>query len=122
MAKNVLGDELQTCSTDPMTGFYRNGCCDTGGEDAGVHTVCARVTEDFLEFSKAQGNDLSTPMPQFGFAGLVPGDQWCLCADRWREAYDAGKAPEVVLEATHALTLEWVTLDQLREHAVDATG
>lgn len=119
MAKNVLGTELEPCSTDPMTGFYRDGCCNTGGDDVGVHTVCAVVTDEFLEFSKAQGNDLSTPMPQFGFAGLQDGDQWCLCAPRWQEAHDAGKAPRVVLEATHIQSLEWCDLEALRRHAVD---
>lgn len=118
MAKNVLGTELISCSTDPMTGFYRNGCCDTGAGDHGVHTVCARVTEAFLEYSKSVGNDLSTPRPEFSFAGLVPGDQWCLCAPRWKEAYDAGAAPQVVLEATHAASLEWMSLGELREHAL----
>lgn len=118
MARNVLGGELATCSTDPLTGFYRNGCCDTGGDDAGVHTVCARVTAEFLDFSREQGNDLSTPRPEFGFAGLAPGDRWCLCASRWAEALREGAAPQVVLEATHARTLEWVDLDDLRAHAV----
>ncbi len=122
MAQNVLGGELQSCSTDPMTGFYRSGCCDTGGEDVGVHTVCARMTAEFLEFSKAAGNDLSTPRPEFGFAGLTPGDQWCLCASRWAEALAAGRAPEVVLAATHARTLEWVDLADLRKHAADPKG
>ena len=119
MARNVLGGELQSCSTDPMTGFYRTGCCDTGGEDAGVHTVCVRMTADFLEFSARVGNDLSTPHPEFGFAGLRPGDQWCLCASRWVEAMEAGKAPRVVLEATHARTLEWADLADLQRHAAD---
>ncbi len=117
MATNVLGGELQTCSTDPLTGFFRDGCCNTGAGDVGVHVVCARVTEAFLEFSRAEGNDLSTPRPEFGFAGLQPGDQWCLCASRWKDAYDAGVAPPVVLEATHAAILEWATLDELREMA-----
>jgi hypothetical protein len=120
VARNVLGGELQSCSTDPMTGFYRTGCCDTGGEDAGVHTVCARMTTEFLQFSKRAGNDLSTPRPEFGFAGLRPGDQWCLCASRWAEALEAGSAPGVVLEATHARTLEWVDLADLQRHATDA--
>ena len=119
MAHNVLGGELQACSTDPLTGFYRNGCCDTGGEDTGVHTVCVRLTEEFLAFSKEVGNDLSTPRPEYGFSGLQPGDQWCLCASRWAEALAAGRAPEVVLEATHARTLEWVDLSDLRQHAVE---
>lgn len=118
MAQNVLGGELASCGVDPMTGFYRTGCCDTGGEDVGVHTVCARVTAEFLEFSRSRGNDLSTPRPEFGFAGLRPGDQWCLCAPRWAEAHDAGQAPPVVLEATHARTLEWIDLDDLRRYAV----
>ena len=120
MAMNVLGTELLDCSRDPLTGFYRNGCCDTGAGDHGVHTVCAIMTADFLEFSKAAGNDLSTPMPQYGFDGLKPGDQWCLCAPRWKEAYDAGAAPQVVLTATHAASLEWMSLRELEEHAADA--
>jgi len=119
VARNVLGGELESCSIDPLTGFYRNGCCDTGGEDAGVHTVCVRLTEEFLEFSLQVGNDLSTPRPEYGFAGLRPGDQWCLCAPRWAEALAAGRAPEVVLEATHARTLEWVDLKDLRQHAAE---
>ena len=119
MAQNVLGGELEACSTDPLTGFYRNGCCDTGGEDTGVHTVCVRLTEEFLAYSRDVGNDLSTPRPEYGFAGLQPGDQWCLCASRWAEALEAGRAPEVVLEATHARTLEWVDLKDLRQHAVE---
>lgn len=117
MAKNVLGTELLDCSRDPLTGFYRNGCCDTGAGDHGVHTVCAIMTAEFLAFSKAAGNDLSTPMPQYGFDGLKPGDQWCLCAPRWKEAYDAGAAPQVVLTATHAASLEWMSLGELQEHA-----
>lgn len=117
MAKNVLGQELQPCGTDPLTGYYRTGCCDTGADDAGVHVVCARVTAEFLDFSQRAGNDLSTPNEPFGFLGLRAGDQWCLCADRWKEAFDAGVAPPVVLEATHASALEWVTLDELRQHA-----
>ncbi len=116
MAKNVLGGELASCSMDPLTGWYRNGCCDTGTGDFGVHVVCARVTEDFLEFSRSVGNDLSTSQP--GFGGLVPGDQWCLCASRWQEALEAGAAPDVVLEATHVAALEWVALADLRRHAV----
>ena len=118
MARNVLGSELVECGRDPLTGFYRDGCCNTGGEDLGVHTVCARMTEEFLEFSKAAGNDLSTPRPEFGFAGLRPGDCWCLCAARWKEAYDASAAPPVVLEATHSATLEWASIDELRKHAI----
>jgi uncharacterized protein (DUF2237 family) len=116
MAKNVLGEELQPCSFEPLTGFYRDGCCNTGADDAGVHVVCARMTADFLEFSRLVGNDLSTPQP--GFSGLQPGDRWCLCASRWKEAFDADMAPQVVLEATHIRVLEWVGLEDLRRHAV----
>jgi len=116
MAKNVLGTELETCCTDPMTGWYRNGCCDTGPGDLGVHTVCALVSAEFLAFSKEAGNDLSTPMPEHGFAGLKPGDKWCLCAPRWQEALEAGMAPPVVLEATHILSLEWTSLAALQAH------
>lgn len=115
MARNVLGGELLPCGNDPVTGFYRDGCCNTGADDTGVHTVCALMTAEFLEFSRSRGNDLSTPQP--GFSGLVPGDRWCLCATRWKEALDAGAAPDVVLEATHAASLEWVSLDDLRRHA-----
>ena len=100
---NVLGEELASCSEEPLTGYFRDGCCNTEAGDVGSHTVCTRVTADFLEFSRAAGNDLSTPRPEFGFAGLRPGDQWCLCAARWQEALDAGKAPLVVLQATHTL-------------------
>jgi len=121
MAKNVLGTELTTCSNDPLTGFFRDGCCNTGADDHGVHTVCAIVTADFLEFSKAQGNDLSTPLPQYNFAGLKPGDKWCLCAGRWADARDAGKAPAVDLEATHARSLEWASLSEF-EAANEAAG
>jgi uncharacterized protein len=118
MARNVLGGELAPCSTDPMTGFYRNGCCDTGTGDLGVHVVCAALTEAFLAFSRDQGNDLVTPQPAFGFPGLQPGDRWCLCATRWRDALEAGVAPPVVLEATHVGALEWVSMDDLRRHAL----
>ena len=114
MALNVLGTDLEPCSLDPMTGFYRNGCCDTGSEDRGVHVVCAVMTDEFLAFSREHGNDLTAPLEMFGFPGLKAGDRWCLCAARWREAFDAGHAPEVVLEATHARMLEWATLDELR--------
>jgi uncharacterized protein (DUF2237 family) len=117
MARNVLGGELQVCGTDPMTGFTRNGCCEADAQDAGVHTVCAQVTAEFLAFSAERGNDLSTPRPEHGFAGLQPGDRWCLCADRWVESLEAGVAPPVVLEATHARTLEWTDLADLRRHA-----
>lgn len=119
MAHNVLGTPLESCSLDPLTGFYRDGCCETGADDHGVHVVCARVTAEFLSFSAAAGNDLTTPRPEFGFAGLKPGDQWCLCASRWAEALDAGVAPPVVLEATHARALEWCSLNDLRAHAVN---
>jgi uncharacterized protein (DUF2237 family) len=117
-AKNVLGGPLQTCGTNPMTGFYRNGCCDTGADDEGVHTVCVEASAEFLAFSKSRGNDLSTPFPMFGFPGLKPGDRWCLCASRWQEAFDAGMAPPVILEATHMGTLEWVDLDNLKAYAI----
>jgi uncharacterized protein len=116
-AKNVLGEPLAVCSTAPMTGFYRNGCCETGAQDQGVHVVCAEVTAEFLAYTKAQGNDLSTPHPTYGFPGLKPGDCWCLCAARWKEAFDDGVAPKVKLAATHARTLEYVSLDQLKQHA-----
>lgn len=119
-AKNVLGGELQSCSTDPMTGFYRDGCCNTGGSDTGLHVVCAVVDAEFLDFSRSRGNDLSTPNPAFQFPGLLPGDRWCLCAARWKEAYDAGQAPGVVLKATHISALEFANLEELQEHAVDA--
>ena len=117
---NVLGGPLQSCSTEPLTGFFRDGCCNTSAQDFGVHTVCSQVTEQFLSYSKAQGNDLSTPRPEFGFDGLKPGDRWCLCAPRWKEAYEDGMAPKVVLEATHIRTLDYVDLEILRAHAVEA--
>lgn len=117
-ARNVLGGELATCSRAPLTGFFRNGCCDTGPDDFGSHTVCAHVTREFLEFSQSRGNDLSTPSPASGFAGLKPGDRWCLCAARWKEAFDAGVAPAVVLEATHEAALDVVDLEALKAHAV----
>src|SRR5919199_2964251 len=118
-ARNVLNGPLKTCGTDPMTGFYRTGCCDTGAGDAGVHVVCAEVTAEFLAFSASRGNDLSTPAPHFGFPGLKPGDRWCVCAGTWRQAYEAGVAPPVVLAATHEETLAVVPLHALKEHAVD---
>lgn len=118
-ARNVLGEKLQSCSERPVTGFFRDGCCNTSPEDAGVHTVCAVMTAEFLEFSKARGNDLSTPVPEFGFPGLQPGDRWCLCAPRWREALDAGCAPQVVLAATHEASLEFATLADYKKHAID---
>ncbi|WP_428263253.1 DUF2237 family protein [Haliangium sp.] len=117
--KNVLGGELRPCSTSPMTGFYRTGCCETGPDDLGAHVVCAQVTAEFLAFSREQGNDLSAPVPNFGFPGLAPGDRWCLCAGRWKEALDAGVAPPVVLTATHQSALQVVTLAELVEHSVD---
>jgi uncharacterized protein (DUF2237 family) len=119
-ARNVLGGELVPCSLAPRTGFFRNGCCETGPEDVGLHTVCAVMTAEFLAFSKAAGNDLSTPMPEYGFPGLKPGDRWCLCAPRWKQALDAGMAPQVVLEATHEETLAITTLGVLKDYAVDA--
>ena len=116
-ARNVLGGELLSCSLDPVTGFYRNGCCETGPEDMGLHTVCAVMTDDFLAFSKSMGNDLSTPRPEYGFAGLKAGDRWCLCAPRWKEALDAGMAPKLVLAATHEETLAIVPLGVLKDYA-----
>ncbi len=117
-ALNVLGGVLQTCSLDPMTGFTRTGCCETGPEDAGSHTVCAEVTAEFLAFSRGRGNDLSTPRPEYGFAGLRPGDRWCLCAPRWQEALRAGCAPHVVLGATHQAALHHCRLEDLQAHAI----
>jgi uncharacterized protein (DUF2237 family) len=113
----VLGCELESCGTDPMTGFYRDGCCDTGTDDAGVHTVCAVVTEEFLRFSAQVGNDLVTPRPEFGFPGPRPGQRWCLCASRWAQAHEAGVAPPVVLAATHARSLEWIDFADLQRAA-----
>lgn len=116
---NVLGGELESCSLDPMTGYYRTGCCETRGDDPGVHVVCAVMTDEFLTFSRQVGNDLSTPMPHYGFPGLRAGDQWCLCASRWQEAFEAGMAPRVRLAATHVSALEFSRLEDLRAHAVD---
>ena len=116
--KNVLGGELKSCSEQPMTGFFRDGCCNTGPHDTGAHTVCAELTAEFLQFSKDAGNDLSTPRPEFEFPGLNPGDRWCLCAARWVEAFEAGAAPRVVLEATHERTLDYVPLATLRRFAI----
>ena len=116
-ARNVLGAELKPCSADPMTGFFRNGCCETGPHDVGMHTVCAVMTAEFLAYSKSVGNDLSTPRPDLQFRGLSPGDRWCLCAPRWKEALDAGAAPQVVLDATHEETLAIVPLGVLKDHA-----
>ena len=118
-AKNVFGEPLAPCCLDPMTGFYRTGSCLTGPEDRGTHVVCARVTREFLDFSRARGNDLTAPVPEHGFPGLNPGDQWCLCADRWREALAAGVAPPVILTATHEKALELVPIDALKLHALD---
>ncbi len=115
----MLGGPLADCSKKPMTGFFRSGCCDTGDEDRGSHTVCVVVTADFLTFSKSRGNDLSTPREEFGFPGLKPGDRWCVCAPRWREAFDAGKAPLVVLQSTHEGALEHCDLIALKRHAID---
>ena len=116
---NVLGTDLEVCGTDPMTGFYRDGCCNSGNDDVGTHTVCIIVTDEFLEFSKSRGNDLSTPVPQYGFDGLKAGDAWCLCALRWEEAREAGFAPRVKLTATNQKTLEFVSLDDLKDHQID---
>lgn len=117
-AKSVLGTTLHPCSMDPLTGFFRDGCCKTGPRDRGSHTICAVVTEAFLEYSKAEGNDLSTPRPEYNFVGLKPGDAWCLCASRWADAMKAGCAPAVRLESTHERALQMVTLAQLVEHSV----
>lgn len=116
-AKNVLGTPLKTCSTSPLTGFFRNGCCDTGADDLGIHVVCAQVTAEFLAFSADRGNDLTSPNPWF--PGLKPGDRWCLCASRWKEALEAGMAPPVILEATHIAALEFVDLEELKRYAIE---
>ena len=116
--KNVLGNDLQLCCSNPMTGYYRDGYCRTGGQDFGVHVVCAQMTAEFLTFTKQQGNDLSTPIPAYDFPGLKPGDRWCLCASRWQEAKEAGVAPPVILDATHIRALEVVSLDELKQYAV----
>lgn len=118
-SKNVLGEDLAVCSTDPMTGYFREGKCETGPSDFGTHTVCAKVTREFLEYTRQKGNDLVTPRPEYNFPGLKPGDGWCLCASRWREAMQSGVAPPVVLAATHTKTLQYVGMDALREHAAD---
>ncbi|MCF7816876.1 MAG: DUF2237 domain-containing protein [Kiritimatiellales bacterium] len=118
MAKNVLGGELMVCSMDPLTGFFRKGKCDTCGDDRGMHTVCAEMTAEFLAYSKEQGNDLSTPVPEHGFPGLEPGDYWCLCLGRWIEAYQAGMAPRLKLEACHISVLEFIDLDRIKAYAV----
>jgi uncharacterized protein (DUF2237 family) len=118
---NVLGGTLADCSHSPRTGFYRDGCCNTGDEDFGAHLICTEVTEEFLEFSKQAGNDLSTPNPAHGFPGLRPGDRWCVCAGRWKEALEAGCAAPVALEATHVNALDVVSLDDLRKHAIEVS-
>lgn len=117
-AKNIFGTELELCSEDPLTGFTRTGCCETGPEDLGTHTVCAVLTEDFLAYTKSKGNDLSSPNPMFGFPGLKPGDQWCLCASRWMEAMKAGCAPKINPAATHEKTLEYVSMETLKDFFV----
>lgn len=119
MPRNVLGEPLQPCSLDPLTGFYRDGCCRSGEDDTSSHTVCVEVTAEFLEFSKDQGNDLSTPRPEFGFEGLEPGDRWCLCASRFQDAVDAGRAPHVFIAATDEKALEDVDLADLKKYAID---
>ena len=116
---NVLGEPLASCSTSPLTGFYRDGCCRTGPDDLGSHVVCVQVTETFLDFSRSRGNDLSTPVPDFGFEGLKPGDRWCLCALRWKEALEVGAAPRVALMATNEAVLKYVELSDLKSHALD---
>lgn len=117
--RNVLGEPLAPCSTRPLTGFYRDGGCATGPEDVGCHTVCAVMTAEFLAFSRRRGNDLSTPLPEYGFPGLAPGDRWCLCAARWQEALEAGAAPRVHLQATHEAALQYADLADLKRHAID---
>ncbi|MBD2328159.1 DUF2237 domain-containing protein [Alkalinema sp. FACHB-956] len=119
--RNVLGGELQCCCTSPKTGFYRDGFCQTDKWDYGSHTVCAQVTQAFLEFSRSRGNDLITPLPAYEFPGLRPGDKWCLCVSRWKEALEAGVAPPIVLEACHIKALQVVTLEQLQQHAIGQT-
>ena len=117
--KNVLGEPLEPCGIDPITGYYRDGVCNTDESDNGSHTVCASVTDEFLEFSKSMGNDLSTPQPEFGFAGLKAGDSWCLCANRWLEAYEAKSAPLILAKATHKRALEIISMEQIKEYAID---
>lgn len=119
-ARNVLGEELVPCSYDPLTGYFRDGCCHTDLHDLGSHVICAKVTDEFLEFSRSRGNDLSTPRPEYRFAGLKDGDRWCLCALRWKEALAAGVAPDVILASTHIRALDFVTIEQLTAYAVDA--
>jgi len=119
-AKNVLGESLESCSMQPLTGFQRDGCCNTDANDGGLHLVCAQMTQEFLEFTKAHGNDLSTPMLDYGFPGLKPGDRWCLCVDKWLEAKEAGVAPPLILSATHQKTLQHISPETLYAHALDA--
>jgi uncharacterized protein len=119
LPRNVFGGRLEDCSVKPLTGFFRDGCCDTSAEDVGSHTVCVLMTDEFLKFSKARGNDLSTPRPEYGFPGLKAGDRWCLCAPRWQEAFKAGQAPRVVLRATHEGALQYCGLADLKRHAID---
>lgn len=121
-AKNVLGGKLQLCCSDPVTGFFRDGYCNTGKQDVGTHVVCAIVTQEFLDYTLSKGNDLSTPRPEFDFPGLKPGDGWCLCVSRWKEAYDAGCAPSVKLDATHEKALDFVSLQALKAHAINRNG
>ena len=118
MTLNVLGEPLLACSYDPLTGYFRDGCCNTAEQDTGTHVICARVTAEFLSFSRAHGNDLITPRPQWRFPGLRPGDRWCLCANRWKEALEAGVAPPVALESTHQKALKFVDLEDLQRHAL----
>ena len=120
-SKNVFGEPIQECSLDPITGFYRNGCCDTGTDDYGNHMVCAIMTREFLQFSKKNGNDLITPNPAFDFPGLIPGDRWCLCVNRWKEALEAGLAPPVLLESTNEKALDFVKMTDLLNHAFKTT-
>ena len=122
MAFNVLGSALMPCSYDPLTGFFRDGCCNTTDDDTGSHVICVKVTAEFLTFSARRGNDLATPRPEHRFRGLDPGDRWCLCALRWREAFDAGLPPPVVLESTHERVLDFVPLAWLKAHALQAVG
>jgi uncharacterized protein (DUF2237 family) len=117
--RNVLGSPLAVCSSSPRTGFYRDGCCNTGPEDLGLHVVCVQVTAEFLDFAREEGNDLVTPAPEYGFPGLKPGDRWCVCAGTWRRAYESGAAAPVVLAATHEETLAVISMDALRAHALD---
>ena len=118
-AQNVLGEDLQVCGESPKTGYFRTGCCETGPQDRGSHVICASVTKEFLDYTLSKGNDLSSPAPEFGFPGLKPGDRWCLCAVRWKEAMEAGFAPPVILASTHESALRHVSLEDLKRHALD---